>query len=128
MKRNKKIETVESEIMSETALVDTTKIKVGTDNAGLVLATAAKELKNVEDLGTAAIQTGLQFTLAIEDILANEFGFTDSDLKKLEGRLKVSLSTLAQLESKGFNILSINDMKTVGEIRSEEHTSELQSR
>ena len=106
----------EVEVVDQNALLDISKEKVTSDNVGIALAQTAHAIKNIEDVGSAMAQTAQQYTLAIEDILANEFGFTDDELKVLEKRLKVSLTTLAQLERSGFNILSMNDMKTVGEI------------
>jgi hypothetical protein len=106
--------TKDIEIIKEKAL--STEVKVKPENVGLALAQASRAIKNVEDIGTAMTHTAQQYTMAIENILAKDYDFSDEMLKDLEGKLKVLLVTLGQFEERGFNILSLNDIKVVGEI------------
>lgn len=82
-------------------------------NIGKTLAT---HVEKVENISNAMMQTGQEMVLCVEDILQQQFGFTDKDIVKFERSLKHNLSTLAMLERMGFSVLNHKDMKSVGEI------------
>jgi hypothetical protein len=114
MKKNKELTDIEIIKEEKNSLVK--KAEVTAINVADLLAEKSTEIKSLEDVSTAMMQTAQEYTLAVEEVLANEFDFSDDNLKMFEKHMKVLLMTLGQFEAKGFNILSINDMKNVGEI------------
>ena len=73
-------------------------------------------LENVVNIANASMKTGQEMLLAIEQILEQDFNFSEKDLGHVEQKLMRMLQTLATLERKGLSILSPNDMSVVGEI------------
>lgn len=72
--------------------------------------------KEVERVGTSMMETAQEYTLAIEQILVEDFNFTEEQLRHMEERLREMLVTLADIERSGLSILSVHDMELVGEI------------
>ena len=73
-------------------------------------------IEKTENVGTAMMQTAQEYTIAMEQVLIDDFGFTEEQLQHLEGRLREMLVTLADVERKGLSVLSFHDMKSVAEI------------
>jgi hypothetical protein len=85
-------------------------IKVTKQNVALDLAKEVKQMKNVEDLGTAILHSSHQFYLLIQSILKEKYNFDDKDLKDLNQEVAHSVETLAYLEEKGLNPLSAHSI------------------
>lgn len=73
-------------------------------------------IKDVERVGTSMMQVGQQMILVTEQILIEDFGFTEEQLQHLEERQRQMLSTLAEVERKGLSVLSMHDMESVAEL------------
>lgn len=73
-------------------------------------------IQETKDVGDAMFRVGQQMILALEQILAEDFNFSDKDLSHIENRLKFMMQTLAPLERKGLTILSQNDMRVVSDL------------
>lgn len=75
-----------------------------------------KAIAKTEQVGTAMMETSQEFLIAIEEVLQREFNFDEEQLRHLEGKLSHMLVTLADVERKGLSVLSMHDMRSVGEI------------
>lgn len=75
-----------------------------------------KSIEQTERTGTAMMETGQELLLAVEEVLQREFHFDEEQLRHLEGKVQHMLVSLAELERKGLSILSMHDMRSVGEI------------
>ncbi len=75
-----------------------------------------KAIAKTEQVGTAMMETSQEFLIAIEEVLQREFHFDEDQLRHLEGKLSHMLITLADVERKGLSVLSMHDMRSVGEI------------
>ena len=73
-------------------------------------------LPEKENVGTAMLQTGMEFLVMLEDILETDFGFTEKDKIRLEKKVKQVLPVLHEMENRGLSILSTHDMAKIGEI------------
>ena len=73
-------------------------------------------LPEKEQIGTAMLQTGMEFLVMVEDILRSDFGFTEKDEIRLEKKVKQVLPVLHEMENRGLSILSPHDMAKIGEI------------
>ena len=73
-------------------------------------------LPEKENVGTAMLQTGMEFLVMLEDILRSDFGFTEKDEIKLEKKVAQVLPVLHEMENRGLSILSTHDMAKIGEI------------
>jgi hypothetical protein len=78
--------------------------------ATLDLVKELKSMKNVEDLGTAVLQSSHQFYLLIQSILKEKYGFNDTHLKDLNQEVAHAVEGLAYLEEKGLHPLSGNSI------------------
>lgn len=78
-------------------------------------------IKDVERVGTAMMQVGQQMILVTEQILIEDFGFTEEQLQHLEEKQRQMLVTLAEVERKGLSVLSMHDMQSVAELAQIRH-------
>lgn len=69
-----------------------------------------KKMENVEDLGTAVLQSSHQFYLLIQSILKEKYSFEDEDLKNLNQEVTRAVEGLAYFEEKGLNPLSAHSI------------------
>lgn len=79
-------------------------------------AALVKEVKKVEDIGTAMMQTSQEFTLCVEEVLKKKFGFTPDQLKLFEQELRYILAITREVEQSGLSVLGPHDMAEVGKI------------
>ena len=89
---------------------------VNPKNAGLSLVKELKEMKNVEDLGTAIYQSSEQFYLLIQSILQEKYGFSDTHLKELNEEVRKAVEGLAWFEDKGLNPLSVKSVAQLTDV------------
>src|SRR5258708_21868902 len=76
----------------------------------------ASAIEKTEEVGTAAMRTGVQMLLAIEEILADDYNFSEGEIKKIETKFKWMMRTLYNLKRDSLTIMSPEDMKIVGKI------------
>lgn len=76
------------------------------NKATLDLVKELKNMKNIEDLGTAVLESSHQFYLLIQSILKEKYNFDDKDLKGLNQEVTHAVEGLAYLEEKGLHPLS----------------------
>lgn len=71
----------------------------------------------VENLGTSMMQTAMEYTVLVEEVLSRDFGFTEKDIVKMEKKIKKILPVLAGTETKrDLSILRPKDMQMVADI------------
>lgn len=75
-----------------------------------------KSIQEVEDVGNSMLQVAQEYTIAVEQVLLDEFDFTEDQLQHFEGKLRELLSTLADVERKGLSVLSYHDMEAIADI------------
>jgi hypothetical protein len=69
-----------------------------------------KDMKNVEDLGTAVLQSSHQFYMLIQSLLKEKYGFSDKHLKELNKEVTHAVEGLAYFEERGLNPLSTHSI------------------
>jgi hypothetical protein len=71
----------------------------------------------VENIGTAMMQTALEFMVLVEEILVRDHGFTENEIVRLEKKIQKVLPTLAGTEvDRDLSILRPKDMQKVVDI------------
>lgn len=85
-------------------------------------------MQNVESVGTAMLQTGQEFLLAIEQVLMDHFGFTEEDLKKFHKELEYILVVARQAEGMGLSAIGPRTMRAVADIAEIRKQRELASK
>lgn len=76
----------------------------------------AHETSKITNIADSMMEVGQEYTLAIEDVLMNEFGFTEKDLKKLHEKLSYIMQVTHRAEGLGLNAVGIRTMRVMGEI------------
>lgn len=72
--------------------------------------------EKVAELHTAMMQSGHEMMLAIEDILTRQFHFDEGDFKLFHQQLNEMLTGLREYEIQGYNMISPNAVKSVGDL------------
>jgi len=74
---------------------------------------AISTIKNAANATYAAAQ---EFTLVIEQVLMDQFGFTEEEIKKLHREVERILTVVRQAEGAGLNSVGIRTIKMLSEI------------
>lgn len=86
------------------------KLQITKAGAGMNLVKELKSMENVEDLGTAVLQSSHQFYLLIQSLLKQRYDFSDKELKDLNKEVTHAVEGLAWLEEKGLHPLSAHSI------------------
>jgi len=108
--------------MKKTAIV---KKKEETTLAQAMSRTA---IENVESTGTAMMQTAQEYTLVIEQVLMDDFGFTEKDLKRMHSKVEYTIKVVREAEGLGMNSVGIRTLRALGEIAEIRKKRELQGK
>lgn len=77
---------------------------------------APEWMANVEDIGTAMMQSAQEFLLVIEDALIRHHGWKEEEIKKLHEEITPVLQGVAEYEKHGLSLLSPASIEIVAEI------------
>lgn len=68
-------------------------------------------VKELQRNGTAVLRWNQEYLILLEEILRREFGFSEGDIKKMEGRVKEMLPHLHTMQLEGLSILNHENMR-----------------
>jgi len=106
-------------VVPETGIVDSLskELKLTIEQEQTLRANAPKWIPEKENIATSMMQTGQEFLVLTEEILAGEFGFSEKEIIRFEEKLKKILPILHEMEvERNLSILSPKDMAIVGDI------------
>lgn len=87
-----------------------------------------RAIERTEDVGNTMLQVAQEYTIAVEQVLMEEFDFTEEQIQHFEERLRYMLITLADVEKKGLSVLSFHDMEAISQIANIRYNRELGKR
>jgi hypothetical protein len=73
-------------------------------------------VKELQNDGTAVLRWNLEFLILIQEILIQDFGFSQGDMVKLETKIKEMLPHLHEMQLNGLTILNHENMKVAMKI------------
>ena len=73
-------------------------------------------VKELQRDGTAVLRWNQEYLILLEEVLRREFGFSEGDVKKMEGRVKEMLPHLHNMQLEGLSILNHENMKVALDI------------
>lgn len=73
-------------------------------------------ITQTENMGTAMMQSAQQMFLAVEQVLKEEFSFTQEQLGHFERTITQMMEALAYIEDRGLTVQTIDAMKSVSAV------------
>jgi hypothetical protein len=68
-------------------------------------------LKQLQRDGTAVLRWNQEYLILLEEVLRKDFGFSEGDVQKMEGRVKEMLPHLYKMQLEGLTILNHENMR-----------------
>lgn len=68
-------------------------------------------VKQLQIDGTAVLRWNQEYLILLEEILRRDFGFSEGDVKKMEGKVKEMLPHLHTMQLEGLTILNHENMR-----------------
>lgn len=69
-----------------------------------------------EDVATSMFEAGQEMLLVVDDVLVRYFQFTEEQIKEFHKRLEPILKGVEEFEKYGFNLLSPDSVKSIGNL------------
>lgn len=73
-------------------------------------------VKQLQRDGTSVLRWNQEYLILLEEILRREFGFSEGDVRKMEGRVKEMLPHLHNMQLEGLSILNHENMRVAMDI------------
>ncbi len=73
-------------------------------------------VKELQRDGTSVLRWNMEYLILIEEILRRDFGFSEGDVQKMEGKVKEMLPHLHNMQLEGLSILNHENMRVAMDI------------
>ena len=83
---------------------------------GVLTPAQVDALTSIKNVGEATMHAGQEYTLVIEEVLLNHFGFSENDIKKFHQEVEHILIVVREAEGLGLDSVGLRTIRMLGEI------------